>query len=263
MGGHKSKHEYELLYERFREAAPSFGFTDEFIQRQSDFEALFELFRDGPPLSVVDTLIRLAEVTNQVCEIRHNTTGRLGTGFLVGSDLVLTAFHVVSGQTMANLQCSFNNILFMGPQVVSAAPTTVSVVAQVDKSELALGAAVTSSAFDFSLLRVSAAVGDQSRKFIRIRPTRVDAGDSVYVVEFAESQAVTFAGGEVTVALNGANDAAFQHGARTASGASGAPVFNNQFEIVGLHRGAILNSTDNEAIDISRIFGQLRANGHL
>jgi V8-like Glu-specific endopeptidase len=257
--------EYELLYRRFRSAATEFGFPEEIVNLDKLEALFFDLLREGPPISVNDTLTKLAAVTNQVCEIRtKNPAGRLGTGFLVASDLILTASHVVANKPLANLQCLFNNIAFGSGAVLNNGPTPVEITKEEDSSPLALGDDVAEHKLDFSLLRLDTAVGDAMRKFITIRKnSTVEDDASVYVVEFPDAQSVSFAGGKVPKPFNSATEFAFHHNAQTSDGASGAPVFNNAFDLVGLHRGKVKNSTHNEAIDTARIFKQIHDNGHV
>jgi V8-like Glu-specific endopeptidase len=245
-----------LFYRRFREAAPSFGFSHDVISSETEFEALFAILRQGPPLTVADTLRNLATVTNQVCEIRDAGV-RIGTGFLVGPDLVMTAYHVVASRPLDRLDCRFNNISFDSKQVKTSQPTTTAVVADLARSALAVGQPVTTTAFDFNLLRVSDRVGNGTRGFVKVAPMDSDKDNSVYVIEHPGGDAVSFSGGTVVADFDNNTEAAFRHNARTAGGASGAPVFNNQFQVIGVHRGISPIGTDNEAIDISRIYREL------
>jgi V8-like Glu-specific endopeptidase len=250
-----------LLYKRFLLAAPKFGLPADLVGDETKMTEFFSLLSEGPPMSVFDTLTKLAAVTNQVCEIRtKNPDARLGTGFLVGPDLILTASHViVNNETLPNLVCAFNNIIFGIGKIQTGQPTLVGVTKEEDVSHAAVGQPVTLNAFDFSLLRLDATVGDAPRNFIRITgDSTVEVGDSIYVVEFPGASSVSFAGGTIPKAFNSLTEAEFQHNAQTSGGASGSPVFNNAFDLVGLHRGESMTGPDKEAIDAARIFLQIK-----
>jgi|1186.fasta_scaffold03807_2 V8-like Glu-specific endopeptidase len=251
-----------LWIQRFRTAAPKLGFPDDLVSDDTKMTGLFEFFEDVSTMTVFDTLTKLAAVTNQVCEIRtKNPDLRLGTGFLVGPDLILTASHVVRDDEvlLPNVECRFNNIVFGSGEIKTDSPTVVGITKQEASSLLDEGQPVTLNALDVTLLRLDTAVGDATRKFIKITgESTVGANKSVYVVEFPAASSVSFAGGTVPKAFNSVTEAAFQHNAQTSQGASGSPVFNNAFDLVGLHRGLSMTGPDNEAIDAARIFSKIK-----
>jgi S1-C subfamily serine protease len=214
---------------------------------------------------VTKMLERLAAVTNRVCRIVDmDTQHELGTGVLIGPDLVLTANHVIDGSDLSLTVCEFNNVTFGPGTVISDPPTVVGVAkACVDQSRCAIGDAVTAATLDFALLRTSRRLGDDARGFVEAAPVGCSEGDSIYVVEHVGMQPVAFACGAVTNAFDAAVHVAFHHSAESSPGTSGSPIFDEQFRLIGIHRGGLPNSADKEGISIAWIYRQLHDHGIL
>ena len=245
----------EAAYAKFREVAPKLGLHPSFLRDEQSLRALFAFFSQGKPLPVEETLEALARATNQVCSLVSTAQNvRLGTGFLVGEDRVLTASHVLPARAEA-MVCSFNNIVFTDNEVITKDLTEVEVGRVVFVSQED-GGGVSAGHLDFALLELKKKIGGPPRGFVSLQKNRIDLNDSVYIVDHpGGGPTVVFSGGNVTKPFNNVSDLVFVHSASAADGSSGAPVFDNQFDLIGMHRAP------QEAVSSSQIITELGRNG--
>ena len=158
----------------------------------------------------------------------------LGTGWLLGPDLLVTNFHVVAARA---------------PAEGDAAPADFdrqAAATQVDFDFLADGAALTTitaqscaasdRALDYALLRV-----DVDRPPLRLRtapllrPPSSALRDRVNVLQHPNGAAMRL-GFRNNFVVTGAADR-LSYLTDTAGGSSGAPIFDDAWEVAGLHRG--------------------------
>jgi endonuclease G len=220
----------DQAYEKFVAAAESAGFD-----RVNDEERLRALFVEaaGAPLPVENTIEKLARVTNQVCSVLKGGAP-VGTGFLIGPKQVLTAHHVLNGAT--SVVCVFNNIRFLRRNVSTGSATRVA-ARVTERVSADLNGNVQPDHLDFAVLELELPVGNGSRGFVTLDQNDIEDGETVYIVDHPENvPAVVFSAGTVTAPFSNEDGLIFFHNASTAHGASGAPVFNDQFELIGMHR---------------------------
>ncbi|HEY0140652.1 MAG TPA: serine protease [Thermoanaerobaculia bacterium] len=241
--------------ERFREVAPQLG-IDANASTDAQLFRLFELFARG--WTIEETLEKLAAISNQICsivEVEGEYSAPRGTGFLVAPNLVLSAAHVIvdPDERLGYYRCSFNNIRFRDNDVLSATPVSVLIDAQVLLSTASPISSLSTGALDVTLLRLQEAVGE-TRGFISVGDEVPAQGEPVYVISHPGGNAVSFSAGKVSRAHNQLTDVAVYHDVDTADGASGAPIFNREFDLIGLHRGAAVDGNgDRDAAVVTAI----------
>jgi len=202
-----------------------------------------------------ETLKKLAKATNQVCAlVADGTEAHLGTGFLIKTNRVLTAFHVLP-EDDAKIVCLFNNITFDGSSVRSQEMLRVAVKNIERKSPKPPDdAAVTKEHLDFAVLELQANAGADPRGFVELGPKRIDLDKEAFVVGHPGSGLqVVFSAGKITKEFMDATDLVFFHNASADHGESGAPVFNANFDVIGMHRAPGKEKNENEAVSTSVI----------
>jgi hypothetical protein len=248
-----------------------------------------------PDLSLLKLTDFLISIKNQVCLIVSHTGGMepkttLGTGFLVGADLVLTCDHVLTQFAHdANLIQGGNSIeiyfdFHYGDKVQNINPN----LPGARKVQLADKWYVTSSPWtnpdglqqprnkednerlqnklDFILVRLAEKVGEQSvnfeggriRGWVDVANEPVTVNDWIIIPQHPEGSPQRIDLGRFKT-LDFTNTR-LRYNTNTANGTSGAPCFNHHFKLVGLHNGYVGPREKpilNQAIWITSITTQL------
>lgn len=235
-------------------------------------------------LDVATWRARLGELEARVCRVQAGNSDSLqyGTGFLVGPDLVLTAYHVV-GSAIAN-QGSLPGISLLFdfkklPNGGTVNPGTVCFTRErqglvaASPAEPDAGGMAGTDALDYALLRVAGSPGSEpiggdraepgapQRGWITVprRPFDVVPGSALYILQYA-------LGGPLQVAFSlngviGINPAGtrLRYKTNTVSGSSGAPCFDANWELVAMHEGH--QAEFNQGLPISAIVRDLQSRG--
>jgi hypothetical protein len=226
---------------------------------------------------------RMAALQRRICRIERPVNSAVGTGFLVGSDLLLTNHHVmaklIAKQAQpADVACRFDYAV--GPagaspgktcqlasdwHVASSPPSRADVKPETgpaDKSEL-----------DYCLTRLAERVGDdqdaqnRQRGWIAVpaaAPMPAD-GDILLVMQHPQGLPVKLAIG-AALAPN-ENNSRLRHDVNTKPGSSGSPCFDAKLALVALHHAGdpFYDAPDkpkyNQAIPMRLIVEQLAGRG--
>lgn len=206
---------------------------------------------------------RLSRIIRAVCRVELPTM--MGTGFLVGPDLVLTNYHVVEAliqdrARLEDVQLRFDYLYpLAGTQssnqgeegtLFQLAPEGVSYFS--DRTEL-----------DFALLRVEQRLAEHpaeglpgivGRGWLQMsaQPDALAPNTPLFILQHPNGRRLESAYGWV-VSQSASSDRV-QYTTNTQLGSSGSPCFNERWELVALHRASV--ETANEGIPISAILGR-------
>lgn len=203
---------------------------------------------------------RLPQVEGQICSVE--VPGNSGTGFLVGSDLVLTNYHVVlpiveKAVGLHDVVCRFDYRLAVDGTTLDHKKHTVVRLASENwlvrsappserDWEPELGDAEPEEC-DYALLRLAERIGDDpvggptadanapKRSWIDATTPvpALAAGNQVFVLQHAAGAAQQLTVGTVK-AFNG-NGTRVRYDANSKKGSSGSPCFNADLQLVALH----------------------------
>lgn len=256
--------------------------------RQPEFVALAELagstqYGEGlevylvpgqpPSPDTVDFRVKLAQRENAVCRVQ--TASGSGTGFLVGKNMVLTNHHVVPATAIGPLDkpvvCLFDHKMGQNGYTTPTLRATVTQVLAFSppatEDYLPDGVAIDPDRLDYVLLELSTNVGEQPivsgfepREFIPLGPEpampAVDTG--IIILQHPLGQVMKVDLGSVTWQ----SGTRLRHNAATAKGSSGAPLFDVQLRLIGLHHAGQewpeVQKPYNQAIPISLVAEDLR-----
>ncbi|MDH3677616.1 MAG: trypsin-like peptidase domain-containing protein [Nitrosopumilus sp.] len=197
----------------------------------------------------------LEEGTKKAPSIGKITAGRyVGTGFLIGPDIIMTNNHVIkSKQDAQNAIIEFNYELGVDTQPKNSESFTL-------KPDSIF---ITNSRLDFTIVRVEGKPGEKFGWIPILRnPFTITRHERVYIIQHPKGRRK-----EIGIHDNRATEI-LQHVIRystdTEGGSSGSPCFNRDWDIVGIHhsagkRGPNGTFVDNEAIKISSIFRYLQS----
>lgn len=196
---------------------------------------------------------RKREIERRVCRIvcdkGDGTVAAIGTGFLVGPDLVLTNHHVCYDYRNGAAQpgfpeafrCQFD--LPDGGPRDSAAGTLVPLVGPPLDQDPPRG-------LDFALLRLTQSIGDDGRGWEDPRRSSVpQPGVVVVVFQHPDGDALRFSAGGVTRQVGNS----LYYRANTDPGSSGSPCFEFDLTPVALHHRADAGHQDNGGILLKAI----------
>jgi Trypsin-like peptidase domain/Effector-associated domain 1 len=231
----------------------------------------------------------LTQLRDQVCRIEDPRDSRnaLGTGFLVGPDLVITNYHVidtyidVADPTLGKirdtreLKCRFDLAIETtgaNPGITKplAAPpewlVDYAAYSAVDPGDR--GGLPAQTELDYALIRLADQVGDApgprgaKRGWITVtsQPPALNEQDIVFIVQHPKGDPLKLSVG-VALARN-ANNTRVRYDANTEGGSSGSPCFDVKLNLVALHHAGDPEwkrpAEFNQGIPMAPIIDQLR-----
>lgn len=215
-----------------------------------------------------DFLERAAAVGRRLCRVEvTRADGRIvrGTGFLVGSDRVLTNYHVVRNAPEAGGQaiaCRFDYQADDDPsgELVPTQAEWRLASSPFSASDLAGRGEPAATELDYALIQLARPIGDERGWFELSRdPIVTMVGDLVVIPQHASGEPASIAWGKI-VELP-AHGLRLRYDTTTEGGSSGSPCFSPDFELIGLHHAADPDSRPdfNQAIPIWRVARDIEA----
>jgi hypothetical protein len=250
-----------------------------------------------PPVSVLESIIlktnkfldvntwltRLTEIESQVCriEIKIGRGTAYGTGFLVGTDTVMTNYHVMrqvienNGATPSDVILRFDFKQLADGRTIN--PGTEFRLSMPDwlidsSPPSSVGALPNPEQLDYALIRVDGSPGSEPvgervssnaglRGWIKIPDTPYDfqPDTTLYIVQHPQGTPLKLAIESNAIIKVNANGTRVQYRTNTEPGSSGSPCFNSDWELVALHHSgdALPNPSYNEGTPISAIMALL------
>lgn len=234
-------------------------------------------------LDIAEWRSRLSEIEFQVCRLEINSQP-VGTGFLIGPNLLMTCYHVV--ETLLHGEDSPRDLFarfdfkISRRQVLASAGRIFSLEsdwlydfspynpAEVQDPDHALP---SPEELDYAILRLARSPGSQpvSEQSVEDRPRGwVDLTDRAYpfppdsplfIVQHPEGAPLKLAMDTRAIIGFNANQTRVRYRTNTDRGASGSPCFNNQWQLVALHHSGIVEF--NEGIPTQLIAALLKQRG--
>lgn len=228
-----------------------------------------------PALKQIDLrlwLDRADAISRQVSRIEADNAP-LGTGFLVGSGLVLTNWHVIDEArkrgALARLGCrfDFNRLADGGVEAGTLVPVTgVLDERPCSPAELTATPDVPppeADELDYALLELSEAT--KTRGFVALKPAPpIAKDDPLIIVQHPQGDSLKFALDTAAVTGFVHQDLRLRYHTNTLPGSSGSPCFSMELDLVALHhlgdpaRGPALY---NQGVPIDRVRASLVARG--
>ena len=273
------------------------------------FSQQFELAPATPPRPELEKIIRktnkfldvntwrerLGQVEAQVCRVEVKAGSgdtEYGTGFLLGSSVVMTNYHVMQ-RVIENQQARPEDVILRfdykrikdgtvlnpGKEYRLAADDWLidkSPPSPVDTKPEPKNGVPQADQLDYALLRVDGAPGDEAvganpepeappRGWI-VPPAAeylFEPGTALYIVQHPRSDPLKLAIDMEAIIGTNANGTRVTYRTNTEPGSSGSPCFNIDWELVALHHSGdpAYKPTFNEGIPIKAIFGLIEQRG--
>lgn len=221
---------------------------------------------------------RLEELGTQVCRIEIPKGTAKGTGWLVGPDLILTAYHVVEGIIPNNKHSKQIYCRFDYGDDLSEANISNGVgcgVAEdwlIDSSpyaEMDIGNSSsnpTMEELDYALIRLDSPIGNEilpsgkNRGWMKISEMLIDIrpDDLMLIVQHPKGRPLEIAFGNVL--SKNSNGTRFRYDTNTEPGSSGAPCFDINLIPFGIHHasGPSENLLFNQCVPLVYIIDQMK-----
>jgi hypothetical protein len=201
-----------------------------------------------------------------VCRVEHPVGNGLGTGFLLGSNVIITNYHVlrkiIENPTLSRgvsfrfdyKQLPNGSVLRNGQQYGLAESNWL--IASSPNDEL-----------DYALIRTSGEPGKDSvagqhgapiRNWLKPFAYDFQVGEPLLIIQHPDANPLKFAVGIVKDTK--ASASRIKHTANTLGGSSGSPCFNANWGLVAIHRAGdrSVPPTYNEGVPFSAILAQLK-----
>lgn len=219
-----------------------------FINNPPPFDEL--KLRTGSSLNEAEWHQRLRAIMAQVCVVAG-----VGTGFLVGPDLVMTNEHVVYDET--TIEVHFERKLASGAnaqrdvfkvlEVVARSPTSDADYHPEPKQPEA-----TEQELDFVLLRVDGRPGDERGVIKAPGPVLPSQGGTLQILQYPSGHLLCLGIQEKSVAKVNTLETRVTHKTSTDYGSSGSPCFDADWNLVAIHRGSVPDGF-NEAVPMATV----------
>jgi S1-C subfamily serine protease len=142
----------------------------------------------------------------------------IGTGVLIGKNLLLTCNHIFSKSQAKQAWVRFNY-------------TSGSYDLDSDVFELDLDTATRSSQLDYALVRVK---GEPKQRTANLIDAILDSSQEIRLIHHPQGQYIVISGLGQIVQVG---EDYIDHNVSTDEGSSGAPIFNRDWQLVAIHRG--------------------------
>lgn len=230
------------------------------VQRDAPSNALAPGFEKNlrpliPTLDIHLWIAELLKVERQICRIEEDDQP-LGTGFLVGKDLVLTNWHVAAdedGECKSKLHCRFD---YMRLEDSIGLGTSIAV-----KKDGCLAfsdyegdvSARPSDLLDFVLLELEQPIGldkinKQQRGWVAVpaKATQPTKGEPMIIVQHPLGQPMKIALDTSSVIGLNQNGNRLQYRTNTEPGSSGSPCFTIDWKLVAIHGASATDQAGDE-----------------
>lgn len=216
---------------------------------------------------------RLTKFGVQVCRIEITEGNPRGTGWLVGPNLLLTAYHVIEDvdkgkATPQDIRCRFDYTIEAAD--ISESVCGVDDAWLIDKSpytptdEGKPGPDPTAEQLDYALIRLNKPVGNEllpdgtTRGWIKVSgsPTAVSARDLMLIVQHPQGRSLELGFGEVlSQSPYNSTGTRIRYDTNTEKGSSGAPCLTINLLPFGLHHasGPANNLPSNQCVPLRQI----------
>lgn len=259
---------------KLRLVAETFGIVGERTTPLPEGRSLEKIIRDdGGFADVLTWTAAMAAHQRRVCRVELPLNSAVGTGFLVGPDLVLTNHHVMAAAIgdkakATDFACRFDYAAgpagtHAGNAVALAADWHVASSPPSAADEAPERGPAGAHELDYCLVRLGVRIGDDERGWIAARLGRAMPAerDILLLLQHPAGLPAKLTLGAV-LAPNETRTR-LRHDANTLAGASGSPCFDARLDLVGLHHAGdplhdkAAKPKFNQAIPIGLILGDL------
>lgn len=223
--------------------------------RGPDNVELQGFFKDKPEMMDVGFLKLAIERSASVCKIELPQLNRHGTGFLIAPNLVLTNYHVLGfndeevKNNAANLVLNFGYITEYSENKQSFS---------LSKNSPILSQSPTTNGLDYVLLQVDNEINGIQPVPYELNPPTKNMG--IHILQHPQGATMKLAinNNGVTGIYN--SDGLIQYVTRALGGSSGAPCFNDDWQVVALHHAERAKSfgTIREGILFCAIYDKIK-----
>jgi V8-like Glu-specific endopeptidase len=217
-------------------------------------------FTPDPQLLDLETVLTAAKRARAVCRVEV-TANSMGTGMLIGPDLVLTNFHVMSKKDMAAapavLEANARNTVLRFGAFTAKGPAAAG-----QEVRLSAQAVVASSAkYDFALLRtddsIARAADVEAFSELGVMPVKTNP---LYVLQHPGGGAMKLALSSQGVTWIDPGRVTIEYTTNVALGSSGSPCFDADWKLVALHHAG--EGAKGQGILMESIFEQVKQHLH-
>ena len=176
--------------------------------------------------------------SNAVCKIVKNTGEELGTGFLISPNLILTNNHVISSSTQNNLIVFFENNY-------SIENGNMRLTTPIEERTISFDVFLTDPKLDFTIVAINKPINFEFIILGRNNPNK-----ECLIIHYprVDSKSITLNSikivGDIPKQISDFCKHNFWYESDTASGSSGSPLFDSDWNLIGLHHGFLPKYVD-------------------
>lgn len=196
-----------------------------------------------------------------VCRVEIPVHEGIGTGFLLGADIIMTNYHVLEEVIESHVPSSDVSLRFDYKQSAEGKVVAPGKEYRLVEKDWLVDYSPASE-LDYALVQVDGAPGAEpisgqhgapERGWLTAKRNDFNVGDPLFIIQHPKADPLKFAVGSVTEVRSGQRRVRYT--ANTLAGSSGSPCFTANWELVALHRAG--GSSYNEGIPFSYILAQL------
>ena len=207
-------------------------------QGEADSLSLQAFLKPEPDLQDVGFLMRAIKAGASVCRVVFDNSHRVGTGFIIGENWVLTNYHVMADDPNGSVDPVVNaphTRLQFGRVSTSSGAEAAGKEFKLDETQ-PIAAFSLMAELDYTLLKAEASLGfDTDLPVLPLNRQTPAKGEALNILGYPADRSLQFASSGDGIVTVIPDKGLLQYATRALGGSSGSPCFTDDWQVTALH----------------------------